>query len=100
MVYNSISKAIPAGTTRARVAQVAGISRVHLQRIIAGKQQPTIAIALRLSAILQTRIDLLFYLDDEGMRAGDGIDGKDWECGHMDIPEPLQAGLAKFRLAE
>ena len=72
MVHNSISKAIPTGTTRAQVAREAGISRVHLQRIMAGKQQPTIAIALRLSAILKTRIDLLFYLDDEGMGAGDG----------------------------
>ncbi|MCZ6491813.1 MAG: helix-turn-helix transcriptional regulator [Acidobacteria bacterium] len=72
MLHNSISKAIPAGTTRAQVAREAGISRVHLQRIMAGKQQPNIAIALRLSATLQTRIDLLFYLDEDGMRAGTG----------------------------
>ncbi len=70
MVHNTISKAIPAGKTRAQVAREAGISRVHLQRIMAGKQQPTIAIALRLSATLQTQIDLLFYLDEEGMRTG------------------------------
>ena len=72
MVNNTISKAIPAGTTRAQVAREAGISRVYLQRIIAGKQQPNIEIALRLAATLQTRIDLLFYLDEEGMRAGTG----------------------------
>ncbi len=72
MVRNSISKAIPAGKTRAQVAQEAGISRVHLQRIIAGKKQPNIAIALRLAATLQTRIDLLFYLDDECKCAGTG----------------------------
>ncbi len=69
MVHNTISKAIPAGTTRAQVAREAGISRVYLQRIIAGKQLPNIAVALRLAATLQTRIDLLFYLDDECQRA-------------------------------
>ncbi len=94
MVCNSISKAIPAGTTRAQVAREAGISRVHLQRIMAGKQQPTIAIALRLSATLQTRTDLLFYLDDEGMRAGTGDEKGEtrtaWKRGSVEFDALLR----------
>ena len=100
MVRNSISKAIPAGTTRAQVAREAGISRVHLQRIMAGKQQPNITVALRLSATLQTRIDLLFYLDEEGMRAGTGdANGQTrtaWKRGSVEFYSPLRGNISQF----
>ena len=65
MVKNSISKAIPPGRTREEIAKAVGISRVHFQRIIGGKQMPTIEIVLRISAVLQKPVDQLFYLDDE-----------------------------------
>lgn len=100
MVRNIISKAIPAGTTRAQVAREAGISRVHLQRIMAGKQQPTIAIALRLSTTLQTRIDLLFFLDEEGMCAGTGdANGQTrtaWKRGCAVFDAPLRGNISQF----
>lgn len=72
MVRNRIAESIPRGKTRAQLAQEVGISRVHLQRIIAGRQLPSIEIALKISAVLQKPVESLFQLnpDWEGKRKG------------------------------
>ncbi|MCH6554368.1 MAG: helix-turn-helix transcriptional regulator, partial [Acidobacteria bacterium] len=51
MVQNRIADSIPGGKSRTQLAQEVGISRVHLQRIIAGRQLPSIEIALKISVV-------------------------------------------------
>lgn len=72
MIRNRIAESIPRGKSRAQLAQEVGISRVHLQRIIAGRQLPSIEIALKISAVLQKPVESLFQLnpDWEGKRKG------------------------------
>ncbi len=63
IVRNRIAESIPEGKSRAQLAQEVGISRVHLQRIIAGRQLPSIEIALKVSAVLQKPVESLFQLN-------------------------------------
>ena len=67
-ILNLIVGAIPPDKTREQVAKEVGISRGHLQRIIAGRQAPSIEIALKLSTVLKTPIDELFQLHEGAKR--------------------------------
>lgn len=64
-MQNLIAAAIPRRMTRAQVARKVGISRVPLQRIMAGTQLPSVEVALKISAVLQRPVDELFQLEDE-----------------------------------
>ncbi len=72
IVRNRIAESIPEGKSRAQLAQEVGISRVHMQRIISGRQLPSIEIALTISVVLQKPVGSLFQLnpDWEGKRKG------------------------------
>ena len=67
-IVNLIVGAIPPDKTREQVAKEVGISRGHLQRIIASRQAPSIEIALKLSTVLKTPIDELFQLQKGAKR--------------------------------
>ncbi len=58
-----VGQSIPRGKSRDQIAREVGISRVHLQRIIAGQQTPSVEIALKLSAVLGLPVETLFQLD-------------------------------------
>ena len=64
-MQNLIAAAIPQGMTREQVAREVGISRVHLQRIMAGSQLPSVEVALKISVVLQKPVDELFQLEGE-----------------------------------
>lgn len=68
-VRNFIASVIPPDKTREQIARAVGISRVHLQWIIAGTQIPSIEIALRLSHVLEKPVEALFRLEYEGVAA-------------------------------
>ena len=76
IVRNRIAESIPGGKSRAQLAQEVGISRVHLQRIIAGRQQPSIEIALKISVVLQKPVGSLFQLNPDWESKGKGMHGK------------------------
>lgn len=71
-MQNFVAGAIPTNKTRDQIAREVGISRMHLQRIIAGRQRPSVEIALRIAAVLQKPVESLFQLnpDWEGKRKG------------------------------
>jgi len=76
IVRNRIAESIPRGKTRAQLAQEMGISRVHLQRIIAGRQLPSIEIALKISVVLQKPVGSLFQLNPDWESKRKGTRGK------------------------
>lgn len=73
---NFVAAAIPSHKTRKHIAREIGISRVHLQRIIAGKQLPSIKIALKISTVLQKPVESLFQLNPDQEGEGKRMRGK------------------------
>ncbi len=70
MIKNKIAEAIPATKTRKELARAIGITREHFQGLIAGRQAPSVEIALRIAKELGKTVEDLFQFVD-GPRGGE-----------------------------